>query len=381
MHTICPECSSVFRITTEQLKMAHGQVRCGFCSTIFDALGNLEEDWKDNLPEHQDHAEEEVEHELVFSEDDIDAFNEELEGSDNPPEVYQDNEEFPLEEIIAPVEKPQESNETSGFFDTNNTEEDDEPSVLAALFSQPAPTDEEKKSEPASDPKRRIDDLFDGIEDTSKATDDPIEPVTTSNENIDITLELKADNSKLFNPQIDDTPSVLRDELEIVMTDKSGSKSGLWLAGIIILTLMLAFQVIYIKREDIAKQESFRELMISMCEKLSCDIPLRDDASQGLKTMVIQQHAITKIKDQPEQLRIKAIFSNTAAYTQAYPVLSIKLSDHDNNVTAMRRFLPSEYLAKHINLAGGLPAKTAVEVIIDIIKPSTPVSSYQFDFY
>ena len=380
MHTICPECSSVFRITTEQLKMAHGQVRCGFCSTIFDALSHLEEDWKDNLPEHHEAAGEEIEHELVFTEDDIDAFNEELEGSDNPPEVYQDDEEFPLEEIIAPIEKPPESNETSGFFDTNNTE-DDEPSALAALFNQPTSSDEDKKSEPTPDPKQPIDDLFDDIEDEPKVQDEPAEPIPTSNQSDDITIELKVDNNDLFNPAIDDTPSVLRDELEIVMANQSGSKTGLWLAGIILLTLMLAFQVIYIKRDDIAKQENFRELMISMCNVLPCDIPLRDDASHGFKTMIIQQHAITKIKDQPDQLRIKAIFSNTATYTQVYPVLSIKLSDHDNNVTAMRRFFPNEYLAKHINLDAGLPAKTAVEVIIDIIKPSTPVSSYQFDFY
>ena len=35
-YTRCPECSTVFRVTSEQLALRDGQVRCGQCKTVFD---------------------------------------------------------------------------------------------------------------------------------------------------------------------------------------------------------------------------------------------------------------------------------------------------------------------------------------------------------
>jgi predicted Zn finger-like uncharacterized protein len=43
MYTHCPECSTYFRITAEQLRAAQGKVRCSNCDTVFNALENLEE--------------------------------------------------------------------------------------------------------------------------------------------------------------------------------------------------------------------------------------------------------------------------------------------------------------------------------------------------
>ena len=43
MYTQCPDCATVFRVTAEALKIAQGDVRCGVCSTTFNALENLSE--------------------------------------------------------------------------------------------------------------------------------------------------------------------------------------------------------------------------------------------------------------------------------------------------------------------------------------------------
>ena len=43
MYTQCPDCATVFRITAEALRAAQGDVRCGVCSTTFNALENLSE--------------------------------------------------------------------------------------------------------------------------------------------------------------------------------------------------------------------------------------------------------------------------------------------------------------------------------------------------
>ena len=38
MITKCPSCSTLFRVTPDQLQAHHGQVRCGRCMTVFDGL-------------------------------------------------------------------------------------------------------------------------------------------------------------------------------------------------------------------------------------------------------------------------------------------------------------------------------------------------------
>jgi predicted Zn finger-like uncharacterized protein len=43
VYTQCPDCATVFRVTAEVLRAAQGDVRCGVCSTTFNALENLSE--------------------------------------------------------------------------------------------------------------------------------------------------------------------------------------------------------------------------------------------------------------------------------------------------------------------------------------------------
>jgi predicted Zn finger-like uncharacterized protein len=39
--TRCPGCKTIFRVTSQQLAMRGGQVRCGHCHTVFDGVGAL----------------------------------------------------------------------------------------------------------------------------------------------------------------------------------------------------------------------------------------------------------------------------------------------------------------------------------------------------
>lgn len=41
MRTRCPECATIFRVTSEQLRQKAGKVRCGHCQSIFNAFDNL----------------------------------------------------------------------------------------------------------------------------------------------------------------------------------------------------------------------------------------------------------------------------------------------------------------------------------------------------
>lgn len=47
MYTRCPSCSCTFRVTATILQMAEGDVRCGSCGAVFNALQTLVDDWTD----------------------------------------------------------------------------------------------------------------------------------------------------------------------------------------------------------------------------------------------------------------------------------------------------------------------------------------------
>ncbi len=51
MYTRCSECETLFRVTRAQLNAARGQVRCGHCGTVFDALASLREEFTVEEPE------------------------------------------------------------------------------------------------------------------------------------------------------------------------------------------------------------------------------------------------------------------------------------------------------------------------------------------
>lgn len=51
MRTRCPACSTVFRVTSEQLRLKAGKVRCGHCQTVFNAFDEFLPD--DHTPASQ----------------------------------------------------------------------------------------------------------------------------------------------------------------------------------------------------------------------------------------------------------------------------------------------------------------------------------------
>ncbi|MDP7042117.1 MAG: zinc-ribbon domain-containing protein, partial [Gammaproteobacteria bacterium] len=44
MYTCCPECETTFRLSADDLRLARGQVRCGECDHVFNALEYLSEE-------------------------------------------------------------------------------------------------------------------------------------------------------------------------------------------------------------------------------------------------------------------------------------------------------------------------------------------------
>jgi hypothetical protein len=84
--------------------------------------------------------------------------------------------------------------------------------------------------------------------------------------------------------------------------------------------------------------------------------------------------------DVSDALLINATLVNQAAFTQSWPVLSIRVSDLAGKPVAERRFLPVEYLGESLNHAGGMAPASPVQVVLEIEDPGEEAVSFQFDF-
>ncbi|TEX46097.1 DUF3426 domain-containing protein [Dechloromonas sp.] len=59
MRTRCPECGTIFRVTSEQLRLKAGKVRCGHCEAVFNAFDHLQQE-----PEVATHPDRKTGHEV-----------------------------------------------------------------------------------------------------------------------------------------------------------------------------------------------------------------------------------------------------------------------------------------------------------------------------
>lgn len=93
MYTQCPECATVFRVTADALRVAQGTVRCGICSSSFNAIEFLNEQpipRQSDEPAHEDTITVEEVHGNEFIELSAAAA-----ADDSPPEFLSGEQEAP----------------------------------------------------------------------------------------------------------------------------------------------------------------------------------------------------------------------------------------------------------------------------------------------
>ncbi len=81
-----------------------------------------------------------------------------------------------------------------------------------------------------------------------------------------------------------------------------------------------------------------------------------------------------------DALLINALFTNYAEFPQPYPVLQLGLYDTDGQVLAARRFVPKEYLEKHVDPALAMPPGIPVHIVLEVQGPRKNPVSFEFKF-
>lgn len=334
MRTRCPDCSTVFRVTPEQLRLKGGKVRCGHCQGVFNAFDHLVE-------------------------------------SPVPPPESESKEPFPPLAPLVPRPLPSRAPTTG-----QESPGDGSASAAAPAPSQPAPSDpappiaQESPDEPGSD------------SDTASANDRPpsAPPAVPAASSVpppdplvktpplspgdaeeprhstpgDIALSPEADPAESVEDStraareaglvaardLTDTPAYNRWAAGTLAAPEGGffdtpasSRQPFIIAALLLLIVLLG-QLAYHWRGPITlrhpeTQEIYRSLGIA--------VPLPRHAD----LVAIEASDLQTARG---LLLLQATLHNRATYAQDWPALELTLTDTHDTVISRRVMLPADYL-------------------------------------
>ncbi len=160
-------------------------------------------------------------------------------------------------------------------------------------------------------------------------------------------------------------------------TPQPRTRLPFWIAGNILLMLVLGAQLLYFYSAAIARAyPPLGPMAADACRLLGCKItPLEDVGLIDLEEAQVAPHP--KFDN---ALRVKATLVNRASYVQPYPLLEVTLSDNSGAVLARRVFRPDEYLNGQ-QKAGGMPPQVAIRVSFDITSPDRRAVGYEIQLF
>jgi len=154
-------------------------------------------------------------------------------------------------------------------------------------------------------------------------------------------------------------------------------RASLWRAGAVMLLMLLLGQIAWFQGARLlALFPVARPPLEWACAHWHCRLPrYRDPGLIRLVSRDVRVHPRAA-----DALLINALFTNHAEFPQPYPVLQLGLYDTDGQVLAARRFVPKEYLEKHVDPALEMPPGIPVHIVLEVQGLRKNPVSFEFKF-
>jgi predicted Zn finger-like uncharacterized protein len=390
LFTQCSKCETVFRLSADVLRAAGGQVRCGKCGEVFNALAHLAED-----PSAFTVGETEIE--LEFR---ADSILESPAPMTPPREVQTTTEDFappgveiarlqildwnesPPPDVPAQIDDTpaEDVGETSleftlppGELDRIFVETKKRVSPLQKMaplpphpedvevFSAAAPQSEpEPVSEPAPEPPAAA--VPSGFEVPEDVRREMLSGIESS-----------ADTEAPF--EVERTVRHLRRRASpFALTPQESERSFMpWLIAAIASALLLVVQVVHHNREWLAAHTPLGGPLRALYSTIGAPV----SAPANLSAYQLRQWGVTGDPAGDGKLRVRASILNIAAQLEPYPLLRVTLANRFGGSIGARDFEPFEYLGKPIVklLAPG----ERVDATMDILDPGKNAEGFEID--
>ncbi len=349
MFTQCPKCETVFRLSAEALRAAGGQVRCGRCGDVFNALTRLAEDStgfdsRDESPLA-----------LETRADAILRSTLPVEPADTSPPLRPEIEPPPGVEIaelriLDPLEEDPAENSLEftlppGELDRIFVETTPNPLQQLVRDGHVAPPSSYEPAEavPIPAPER------------SGKVERPIErgarPLTRI-----AGLEISEDVRQAM------MSSYRHAELPEINPPLRRLPFAAWLTVAIVLAALLIFQII---RDNGGWLSAHAHLLGGSAPAAS------------LSAYQLRQWGVTGDPGAKGTLRVRASIMNTAGQLQPYPLLRVTLANRFGTRVGAREFEPAEYAGKPT--ARMLAPGERVDATLDILDPGKDAEGFEID--
>jgi predicted Zn finger-like uncharacterized protein len=412
--TQCSKCETVFRLSAEALRAAGGQVRCGRCGEVFNALSRLAEDAtgfiRGESPLYLESRAEEI---LESSASDLEELPLEGESSgktessretldlDLPPgvehaqlhfigivdddlaaetsleftlppgeldRIFIETRKHPLDQLTADIERASRSEPLPPHPEALRLLVDGrpEPAVMptpATVLPTPTQLETIAPKVPPAPPKITVTPPTIAPTPSKSAT----APAKIASPQSRIAgLEVSEDVRQEMLSGLKVTGSASSDAARRQSSPAASPRRlafGAWLALSVVLAALLAFQLVRANPDWVAVHVPW----------LGGSGP----TTANLSVYQLRQWGVTGDPGAKGTLRVRASIMNTAAQLQPYPLLRVMLVNRFGSRIGAREFEPSEYLGRAV--ARMLAPGERVDATLDILDPGKDAEGFEID--
>jgi predicted Zn finger-like uncharacterized protein len=339
LYTQCAKCETVFRVSAQVLRAAGGQVRCGRCGEVFNALARLAED-PGAFP---------------AGESPLDMESRANEILESPP--------APLKPGRSPTGPGHEIIEIEEF---DAADIDFARLQVVGKFDEPLPPVAPPATPPASPgaPAPAEDGAMEFTLPPGELDRVFVERSTHSHPSFELPEDLRRDMMSGVSEAA---------VLELPEAPRRSIPRNAWLGAAIVLALLLCAQLIHGNREWFASHAPMRGPLRGLYAAMGVEVA----APADLSAYQLRQWGVTGDPAASGTLRVRASIMNTAAQLQPYPLLRVTLANRFGTRIGARDFEPREYMGKPIvrMLAPGERA----DATLDIVDPGKDAEGFEID--
>lgn len=147
------------------------------------------------------------------------------------------------------------------------------------------------------------------------------------------------------------------------------------LSACVTLSLLLVAQIIGFNFNALAKQDSTRPAMETLCQVLRCQLP----PSQRWRNIRITNLVVRQHPNIPNALVVDAIITNGSSKELPFPALELYFNDIDQLPVASRRFQPPEYVKGELLGQTMMPPGHPIHIAFDVMNPGEKAVNWRMD--
>ncbi|MEX1994042.1 MAG: DUF3426 domain-containing protein [Steroidobacteraceae bacterium] len=390
MYTQCPDCATVFRVTADALRAAHGNVRCGICSTTFNALEHLSEQSFEPAESGEAPAPEDtITVEEVPGSEDIEL--------STPPEQAE-QEVAPAAAVAAmPAEVPPaepavaatEADENFAMEFHGDAADLDrlfvmesaqpvsfDPGVVAATLSV--------SEDPANDSDLDSTDEFPILVlDEQDDVPEPVEVDLPAGESIVLAAEEPASpfgSSRILIPD-EMRQRLSEDAARAELSAGFGVEEPVdsrprwpWVAGVGVMLLLFVAQVVHSQRDQLVRKPGVGPMLAEAYALVGLPLTVPTD----LSAYELRQWGAANDPNEADRLLLRASIINRASHAQPFPLLRLALQDRFGATLGIRDIEPSDYLPG-ADAPGLLQPGERADALIRIVDPGKEAVGFEMD--